>query len=632
MGNLVARDVIFDYLHALEIDYLFGVPGTNEIPIIDGTNHDGPKTDGARLPSSEINYIPCLHENIALGAAMGYARMSGKPGVVMLHVTPGVGHALGNLFNAYKSHIPLLILCGQQHSKLVLQEPLLFSDTVRVAEQYTKWSYEVRVPEELPLVMQRALKLAITPPMGPVFLSIPWDYTIQPVKQYTPGSAQVTRISTDITGSPKALEKAAMLLRASVSNNVPPVIIVGDGVGAANAWNEVQSIAEKTGAFVFAEGLSSMMNYPPGDFHFMGELPSLQQEMQQAILHPAEGLDPHPVPAPPTEVVLLCGFNAQAQIVAYDYDKGPLIPTEIKHVIYVHNDPWEIGKNRYGEAAVLGDIKLSLEALTKLLPAQLAGTTQNTQRVKAIFEGRQQVFHAYVDQCVQRGDGSTSALVEQEETIDGVVVAKVLGEIQQEQRLDDLVLVNEAISDAGGFQRYLKYTHPTSYFCVEGGSLGYSMPASLGIKLAVRNKHLVVNVVGDGSALFYPHTWWTAYKFNLPILYLITNNREYKTLKIGLQEIGKLYNWHTSRAADYLDMHQPPLVDFQKIAASFDIEHSKIATRNQDTVKNALRNAIKYVLEKEKPYVLEIMTNPTLPDASTYASIKQFAPMEVAVL
>ncbi|MGH2510099.1 MAG: thiamine pyrophosphate-binding protein, partial [Ktedonobacteraceae bacterium] len=454
MGKFVARDVIFDYLRALDIDYLFGVPGTNEIPIIDGTSKDGPKTDGLAPLVDGIHYIPCLHENIAMGAAMGYARMSGKPGVVMLHVTPGIGHALGNLFNAYKSHIPVLILCGQQHSRLILQEPLLASDTVRVAEQYTKWAYEVRVPEELPLVMQRALKLAITPPMGPVFISVPWDYTIQPIPGYKPGSAQITRISTNVVGAPDALLATASILKGSTDRHVPPVIIVGDGVGATKAWDELQMVAQKTGAYVFAEGLSSMMNYPPEDYHYKGELPPLQEKMQEAILHPSGHID-----TPQTEVVFLCGFNAQAQIVAYDYNHGQLIPEEIKHVLYLHNDPWEIGKNRYGEVAILGDIKLSLARLAELLPENLPGAKRNNESIQAFFMQSKEHFHAYMEQIDQK----KSLLPKGEETIPGLKIAEALGELQKERSLQ-LVLINEAISDAGAFQNQLHYTEPTSYF------------------------------------------------------------------------------------------------------------------------------------------------------------------------
>ena len=147
------------------------MPGTNEIPLIDGTSE----------PDAAIAYVPCLHENIAMGAAAGYAWATGNPGVVELHVTPGAGHGIGNLYNSARSHVPLLVLCAQQHSQLLLQEPVLASDLVRTAGQYAKWAYEVRSADELSQVMQRALKEVQTPPLGPVFLSVPWDFFLTDV-------------------------------------------------------------------------------------------------------------------------------------------------------------------------------------------------------------------------------------------------------------------------------------------------------------------------------------------------------------------------------------------------------------------------------------------------------------------
>src|SRR5260370_14702180 len=158
------RDFVFDILRDLEIGYIFGVPGTNEIPTIDGCD----------IAENKVNYIECLHENIAMGAAMGYARMTGKPGLVVLHCTTGTVHSIGNLFNAWRSRVPVVILCGQQHNQLVTQEPLLASNVVQIASQFTKWAHELRSWEEIPLVLQRAFKEALAPPTGPVFISLPW--------------------------------------------------------------------------------------------------------------------------------------------------------------------------------------------------------------------------------------------------------------------------------------------------------------------------------------------------------------------------------------------------------------------------------------------------------------------------
>ncbi|MGZ5433734.1 MAG: thiamine pyrophosphate-binding protein, partial [Thermoanaerobaculia bacterium] len=136
------RDYLFDILRELGIKQIFGVPGTNEIPIIDGTE----------IPSNGVTYVECLHENIAIGAAMGSARMTGLPGILLVHITPGIGHSIGNLFNAYKSQVPLIVLCAQQQNELVTQEPILASNLVDLAKQFTKWAHEIRAPEEIPLV------------------------------------------------------------------------------------------------------------------------------------------------------------------------------------------------------------------------------------------------------------------------------------------------------------------------------------------------------------------------------------------------------------------------------------------------------------------------------------------------
>ncbi|MFL5805816.1 MAG: thiamine pyrophosphate-binding protein [Roseiflexaceae bacterium] len=189
------RDYVFDILRELDIRYLFGVPGINESPIIDGCS----------LKQNQVTYIECLHENNAIGAAMGYAHMTGKPGVILVHVTPGIGHSLGNLFNGWRSRTPLVILCCQQHNELVTQEPILASNVVQMASQYTKWAHELRSWEEMPMVLQRAFKEALAPPTGPVFVALPWEFTIHAI-----GSDDcvrgVTRIASHFTGDPAAVQ------------------------------------------------------------------------------------------------------------------------------------------------------------------------------------------------------------------------------------------------------------------------------------------------------------------------------------------------------------------------------------------------------------------------------------------
>lgn len=566
----LGRDVLFDYLRDLGVHYLFGVPGTNEIPLIDGTQE----------PANEVAYVPCLHENIAVGAAMGYARASGKPGVVELHVTPGAAHGIGNLFNAYKSHIPLVVICVQQHNALVFQEPLLASDLVQVARQYTKWAYEVRVAEELPAVFQRAFKEALAPPTRPVFLSVPWEFTLAPVADAPP---RVTRVGPRFLGDQEAVAEAARHL--AESHNA--VIVVGDGVGQSGAWPELCRLQALLGAPVYSEYLSSYMNFPNHEHHWQGELMPTQGGVQAAF----KGHD----------VAFLCGYNAQAQVLVFRYELGPMIPRDVKQ-IYLHNDQWEIGKNDYGEVAVLGDIKTTLPGLCDEIERRRGRNTALTASLNAQLDElgarrERELSKRSVERQARTDDAALT----------GEDVAIALAAVQDELPAP-LVLANEAVSDAKWFQAYPHYDGPADYFCAQGGSLGYSMPASIGLKLGHGQARAVVNVVGDGSALFYPHTWWTARKLNLPVLYVVTNNREYKTLLIGLEQVESIFGWHPSGDPWYLRLQEPP-TSFVELAAAFGIAGA--TATNVRELGDCLHQGIKSISAGD-PFVVEVRTNPSI--------------------
>ena len=465
------RDYLFDILRELGIHYIFGVPGTNEIPIIDGTSY----------PENGVQYIECLHENIAIGAAMGSARMSGKPGVLVVHVTPGIAHSIGNLFNAWRSRMPLVILCCQQQNELVTQEPLLASNLVELARQYTKWAHEVRAPEEMALVLQRAFKESMAPPNGPVFVSIPWEFTMRRIDPEDRVQG-VTRISPHFTGDPAAVRQAATLL--SQAQN--PIIVAGDAVGYADAWPELQQLAELLGAPVLLQTFSSVANFPNDDFHWQGELPGSQAALQGVF-------QDH-------DVAFLCGFGVQAQVTVFKYSGGPLIPPHVRQ-IYLTNNTWDIGKNYYGEAAILGDIKATLPLINDLVrQSPPPAAAERNEALRQMDADRRGQWERYVEEALQ-----------QDEIWAGVVAEALRETIREFGLAKQFVYVHEAVSDPAPFQYLLPLGTeggaPISYYCVAGGSLGWSLPASLGIKLESSGwqgieTRLVVAACGDGSSLF----------------------------------------------------------------------------------------------------------------------------------
>jgi benzoylformate decarboxylase len=581
------RDYIFDILRELKIRYIFGVPGTNEIPIIDGTSYE----------ENGVTYIECLHENIAIGAAMGSARMTGKPAVLVVHVTPGIAHTIGNLFNAWRSKMPLVILCCQQQDELVTQEPLLASDLADLARQYTKWSHEVRTPEEMPLVLQRAFKEAMAPPNGPVFVAIPWEFTMRRIGEddRVPG---VTQISPHFTGDPATVARAAELLRQAKN----PLIVAGDAVGYADAWAELQETAQLLGAPVLLQTLSSVANFPNDDFHWQGELPGSQAGVQQAFQE--------------HDVAFLVGFGIQAQITVFKYSQGPLIPTSVRQ-IHLTNNTWDIGKNNYGEAAILGDVKATLPLLNDLLrqqpPAGAAGRNEELQKLSA---QRRTGWKQYLKTALGQDE------------IWAVVIAEALRVEIKERKLEKkFVYVHEAVSDPAPFQFLLPFgtnaAAPISYYCVAGGSLGWSLPATLGIKLEPRGwqgieTELVIAATGDGSSLFYPQTWWTAAHRKLAILYIITNNHEYHTLQLGLQQIIAAYGsepdygWQPKTTdPDYLRIERPPM-DFVALARAFGGQEGEVV-RHPKEVAAAVARGIEHVLKQQQSYILDMRTAQVIP-------------------
>lgn len=583
------RDYVFDILRDLGIHYIFGVPGTNEIPIIDGTSY----------PENDVSYIECLHENIAIGAAMGSARMTGKPGVLVVHVTPGIAHSIGNLFNAWRSSVPLVILCCQQQNELVTQEPLLASNLVDLAKQYTKWAHEVRTPEEMPLVLQRAFKEAMAPPNGPVFISIPWEFTMRKIDNGDRIKG-VTRISQRFTGDPAAIEQAASLL-AKAKN---PIIVAGDAVGYADAWPQLQQLAELVGAPVLLQTFSSVANFPNDDYHWQGELPGSQAGMQGVFKD--------------HDVAFLCGFGAQAQVAVFKYTDGPLIPADVP-LIYLTNNTWDIGKNYFGESAVLGDIAATLPLINRRVAKDPpAGAASRNETLRKLDAKRRAEWKKYLAQAMTQDE------------IWAVVIADALRETIQELSLQkEFVYVHEAVSDPAPFQYLLPFgtegAAPISYYCVAGGSLGWSMPASLGIKLESSGwqgikTRLVVNAVGDGSSLFYPQTWWTAAHRQLGVLYIITNNQEYHTLQLGLQQVVAAYGsapgygWQPKTMnPDYLTIQRPTL-DFVALARALGGQEGEIVHLPGE-VKAAVRRGVDYVLQTGKSYVLDARTDKATPAA-----------------
>lgn len=547
----LGRDIFFEFLVEQGIPYVFGNPGTTELPLLDGFSD---------YPS--VRYVLSLHEDVAVAQAMGFARASGKVGVVNLHVTPGLAHGLGNLYNAHRARVPLLVTVGQHPSALQVHDPILAADLVGLMRPFTKWAYDVTSVDELPIVLQRAFKELTTPPYGPVFLSFPMDVMLEKYDGFPP--AQVSRIAP-VVADAAAVERAAEL--ASAATN--PLILAGDGVGHADAWSELTELAEALGAAVHTEGYSTLWNFPTDHPHFAGPMSNVASEMRQRFAD--------------VDLVLMCGVTCQAPVSRYD-GGGPLIPWRVR-AIAVDDSPWEVGKNQAVEVGLLGDIKRNLLALVEAVrrtPVEASVVAARSKDVRTVAAKR-----------VERWAGEVSA-ARAADTLSATLVAAELRDLLP----DDAVIVDEAISNRPSLVNVLRFGDPLSYFAANGLSLGYSAGAAVGIQMALPHRR-VVNIVGDGSLLYYPHALWNAANVQAPVLFVVLNNNSYRVLKLILDRLGG--PWARSGEMPPGLSLTGPDIDFVALGRCLGVDAERVRA------PSALRPALERCLDEPAPRLVEVV-------------------------
>lgn len=503
---------LLDMLRSAGVEYLFGNPGTTELPLLD------------ELVSFEgIAYRLVLQESVAIGMADGYAQASGRVGVLSLHATGGVANTLGLLYNAGRAGTPLLLLCGQQDTRLALQEPFLYSDMVRWVRPMVKWAHEVAHASDLGRALRRALNEALTPPTGPVFLTLPLDVLR--------GEAAVEDVAPHVARGgapdPAGLATAADLLRRARA----PLVVAGDRVAQASAEPDLLALAEATGWPVALEPYPTRFVFPTRHPLARGALPRFAGGVRAA-------LSDH-------DVVLAVGMTPFEHFL-YD-GASPLAPGT--RVVHLDLAAEFIARNHPVAAGVPGDLAASLAALR----AALGGTRGAAGSTPAAA-------------TAPAGDPYEAA---------AEAVAAVLG--------PEDILVEEAISARTAVLSRIPRTVPGSLFGEKGGTIGWGMPAALGVKLG-RPDRRVLAMVGDGGVLMAAQSLWTAARYGIAVTFVVLNNRGYTILKHGLAGLGG----QAARAGTYPGTDVPG-VDLVGMARSFGVAAEQVGVSE---LPRALRRAL----------------------------------------
>jgi benzoylformate decarboxylase len=439
---------------------VFGNPGSTELRLF----RDWPE---------DFRYVLALQESSAVAMADGFAQATGNAGFVNLHSAIGVGHALGSIFTAMRNYTPLVITAGQQTRALLPGEPYLFAqDATLFPRPYVKWASEPARAQDVPAVIARAYHEAMARPRGPVFVSVPeddWDAAAEPVPART--------VHTELSPDPAGLDALAAALRGASR----PGLVVGAGVDRDNAWGETVTLAEWTGAAVWAAPLSSRCGFPEDHRLFAG---FLEPERSKLAARLAEH-----------DVVVVLG----APVFTYHvHREGSKLPDGVV-LFQLTDDPSAAARAAAGTAII-----------TTLRPA-LAGLFE-----RLVPPGRPAPIALPARPCAP----ATSHPIRGE-----VVMATV-------RRLmpGDAVVVEEAPTHRKAMHDHLPITTPKGFYAAASGGLGWALPASVGIALASPGRR-VVCLLGEGSSMYSIQALWTAVQLDLPIAFIVLDNRAYLALK-----------------------------------------------------------------------------------------------------
>ncbi|HLH90074.1 MAG TPA: thiamine pyrophosphate-dependent enzyme [Xanthobacteraceae bacterium] len=526
------KRAFLDLLKQEGVDMMFGNPGTTELPLMD-----------AFAVEHDIRYILGLQEAAIMALADGYAQASGKLAVLNFHVAPGLGNAMGMLYDAQKAATPMLVTAGQQDQEYIVTEPILSADLPRLARPFVKWADEVHRVSDLPRLVHRAVKTALAPPTGPVFLSLPGDILKDE------GDLDLmapTRIAPRVRGDAAAIAAAAEILAQAKH----PVIIAGDAVAQSRAHAELVELAELLGAPVYAEFVPNTASFPSSHPLFRGQMLRTQPGVRQA-LDACDAL-----------------FSVGGDLFTWSLpSKVDPIPPGMR-LVHLDTDPWEIGKNYPAEAAILGDPKATLPELTAAIRERMTSAARGAarDRLKTASDA-----NAALREALKSKARSLATQV----PVQPLALLEAIGEMLPR----DAVVIEEALSSAPGIRSLIRSDDPQSYFGLRGGGIGWGLPAAIGAKLALPDRP-VVGLIGDGSAMYTIQALWTAAHYRIPVTFVILNNTSYRILKQRLHALRGL----AEQADTYVGMElvDPP-VDFVGLARSLGINAERAKTVHEST-------------------------------------------------
>ena len=548
MTVMTGKKALMEMLQAEGIQYIFGNPGTSEGPILDALE-DYP----------DIQYLLTSQEGAAMGMADGYARATGRPSFVNLHIETGLANGLSLLHNAHEGGTPIVVTSANKDVRKLAEGRSNLSEMVRL---FTKWSVEVTDPAQVPTVLRRAFTEAKTPPTGPVYVGFSANaLDSEADMEILPSPQGYFRLAPD-----KDAVKAAGQLLGAAKN---PTLIVGDRLAQSNGIPEAVRLAELVGARVYATSYSEM-NFPTDHVQFLGQIGAGTPEGQARLEE--------------NDVIIAVGTNVFS---SFFYFEGRSLSKHTK-LIHLDSAQREIGKSEPTDIGIAADPKIGLGELTTFMETNMTGSSREEAkgRIAKISQESKTAREISNRHLKERFESSPMSA---ERMMHEIALALPANTIIADDSVTSRAAVHSAIS----------FNQPGSIYGERGGALGWGMGGALGIKLAHPDRP-VVAIVGDGSAMMTVQALWTAANLEIPVIYVICNNRSYRILKLNMNVYKKHVLKEESPKSKYLAMDFPNPMPLAGLAKALGIYSREIGDPKE------LRQAITEAISLGKPAVLDV--------------------------
>ncbi len=548
MTTMTGKRALMEMLRAEGVKYIFGNPGTSESAILDALE-DYP----------DIEYILTTQEGAAMGMADAYARSTQQPSFVNLHIETGLANGISLLNNAYEGGTPMVVTSANKDVRKLAEGRTRLDEMVRL---FTKWSAEATHPEQIPSVIRRAFNEAKTPPTGPVYVGFSANALDGEAEvEIAPSSPGYFRMAPDA----HAIAETADLLASASA----PVMIVGDRLAQSGGVAEAVRVAELTGAKVYSSAYSEM-NFPTNHHQFMGRSAPSSPATRELFAD--------------ADVVLAVGTNVFSGF--FYYSGRALGPdTKLIHMDQAHS---EVGKSEPTDIGIIADPKTGLAHLAEALESTMSGEDREAvkgRRVK-VYGDRIQV------------KGSDRGVLEYTWDDSPMSTYRMMHEVASALP-KDVIIADDSVTTRDAVHAAISFDEPGTVFGERGGALGWGMGGALGLKLANPDRP-VVGIIGDGSSMMTVQALWTAATYNIPVVYIICNNRAYRILKLNMDVYKRDIVGEEEPQSKYMAMDFPIPMNIAGMAEAMGVSGQSI------TDPKEIVPALMAALESGKPAVLDV--------------------------